>query len=267
MKKSLLATVAAVALIAGTGLAAAQSATEQQAPKAGASEMKRGGAEMGRGSATTGSGAGAEQRGDKAESRGSTADKADRGAADNKAMNGNRSTTGSGAAENKADTKSGQKAEDRPKSSTTGQGATEPRSSQQGEPRMRGERQNQPGAAQNQRGQNQPGTAQERSQSNTTVQDQASGQGGTSVNLTQEQKTKIRTTVIQSGSAPKISRNEVNFNVRIGSVVPRTVKFVAVPPTLVEIHPQWRGYRYFIVDEEIVIIDPNTLRIVAVLEV
>jgi hypothetical protein len=49
--------------------------------------------------------------------------------------------------------------------------------------------------------------------------------------------------------------------------VPRTVKFVAVPPTLVEIHPQWRGYRYFIVDEEIIIVEPSSFRIVAVLAV
>jgi len=49
--------------------------------------------------------------------------------------------------------------------------------------------------------------------------------------------------------------------------VPRSVHFVALPPVLVSIEPEWRGYRYFVYNDEIVIIDPATLRIVAVLEV
>ena len=34
-----------------------------------------------------------------------------------------------------------------------------------------------------------------------------------------------------------------------------------------EIHPAWRGYSYFIVDDEIIIVEPSTFRIVAVLTV
>ena len=58
---------------------------------------------------------------------------------------------------------------------------------------------------------------------------------GASVNLTSEQKTKIRTSVIQSSSAPKVSRSSINFNISVGTVVPRSVHFVTVPATLVEI--------------------------------
>ena len=56
-------------------------------------------------------------------------------------------------------------------------------------------------------------------------QDQRSGEPGQrrrSVNLTTEQKTKIRTTVLQSSSAPKVSRSSINFNISVGTVVPRT---------------------------------------------
>ena len=95
---------------------------------------------------------------------------------------------------------------------------------------------------------------------------QAPAAGG-SVNLTTEQKTKIRTTVLQSSSAPKVSRSQINFNISVGTVVPRSVHFVTVPATLVEIHPAWRGYSYFIVDDEIIIVEPRTLKIVAVLTV
>jgi len=78
----------------------------------------------------------------------------------------------------------------------------------------------------------------------------------------------IRTTVLQSSSAPTVSRSQINFNISVGTVVPRTgVRFVTVPDTIVRIHPAWRGYSYFIVDDEIIIVEPSTFRIVAVLTV
>jgi hypothetical protein len=86
------------------------------------------------------------------------------------------------------------------------------------------------------------------------------------VTLTQEQRTTIRTTVLQGGNAPRV--NNVNFSLNVGTAVPRDrVKLVAVPSTLVEIHPAWRGYMYFIVGERIIIVEPNSYKIVAVLEV
>jgi hypothetical protein len=84
-----------------------------------------------------------------------------------------------------------------------------------------------------------------------------------SINLTAQQKTEIRTKVL--ASAPKVDK--VNFSLNVGTVVPRTVHIVAVPETLVVIHPQWRGYRYFVVGDEIVIVEPDSLKIVAVLSV
>jgi outer membrane biosynthesis protein TonB len=96
----------------------------------------------------------------------------------------------------------------------------------------------------------------------------AEGKGGASgsVNLTTEQRTHIRQTVIQSGNAPRVTN--VNFSVSVGTVVPRDrVRLVTVPATIVEIHPAWRGYLYFIVDERIIIVEPDSHKIVAVLVV
>lgn len=95
--------------------------------------------------------------------------------------------------------------------------------------------------------------------STTTTGAAASG----SINLTAQQKTEIRTKVL--ASAPRVEK--VNFSLNVGTVVPRTVHIVAVPETLVVIHPQWRGYRYFVVGDEIVIVEPDSLKIVAVLAV
>jgi len=85
------------------------------------------------------------------------------------------------------------------------------------------------------------------------------------VTFTTEQRTKIRETVLTGGNAPRVTN--VNFNIRVGTVVPRTVRVVAVPEVIVEIHPQWRGFLYFVYEEEIVIIEPGSLRIVAVITV
>jgi hypothetical protein len=86
------------------------------------------------------------------------------------------------------------------------------------------------------------------------------------VTLNAQQRTTIRTTVLQGSNAPRV--NNVDFSVSVGTVVPRDrVKVVAVPPTLVEIHPAWRGYMYFIVGERIIIVEPSSYKIVAVLVV
>ena len=90
------------------------------------------------------------------------------------------------------------------------------------------------------------------------------GGASSNVSLTTEQKTTIRQTVLTS-SAPRVTN--VNFNVRVGTVVPRSVRIVPLPATLVEIEPTWRGYMYFVYHDEIIVVEPGTLRIVAVLDV
>jgi hypothetical protein len=83
-----------------------------------------------------------------------------------------------------------------------------------------------------------------------------------SVQLSSEQRTKIRTTLINS----KVERvTNVNFSIRVGARVPRTVHFYPLPIEIVEIVPEYRDYVYIIVGDEILIIDPDTFEIVAVL--
>jgi uncharacterized protein DUF1236 len=82
--------------------------------------------------------------------------------------------------------------------------------------------------------------------------------------VTTEQRTQIRQTILKQGNAPRVTN--VNFTVSVGTVVPSTVQVVVLPPAIVEIYPRWRGYRYFIVDERIVIVEPNTLRIVFIID-
>jgi hypothetical protein len=85
------------------------------------------------------------------------------------------------------------------------------------------------------------------------------------VSLTTEQKTTIRKTVL-TGSAPRVT-GKIDFDVRVGVAVPRTVRFAPVPTTLITIEPEWRGYDYFVYADQIIIVNPRTFEIVAVLDV
>jgi hypothetical protein len=54
------------------------------------------------------------------------------------------------------------------------------------------------------------------------------------------------------------------FAMTVGEIVPQTVHLYALPARIFEYAPQYRGYEYIQVGEEILIVDPGTHRIVAV---
>lgn len=90
------------------------------------------------------------------------------------------------------------------------------------------------------------------------------GQAGAgSKQMTTEQRTTIRTVIREQRVRPV---QNVNFSISIGTRVPRTVSFYPLPQQLVSIYPDWRGYRYFLVGDEIIVVNPRTFEIVAVLE-
>ena len=51
------------------------------------------------------------------------------------------------------------------------------------------------------------------------------------------------------------------------SVMPTIAAQVLPCGFLVEVNPQWRGYEYFVYNDEIILVDPRTHRIVAILPV
>lgn len=111
-----------------------------------------------------------------------------------------------------------------------------------------------------------PGTSsQAPSAPSPTGRPQTSGQGAasTSASLTTEQRSKISASFKQQ-NAPRA--NKVNFNTEIGTAIPGDIRRAPLPATVIEVYPVWRGYEYVMVENEILIIDPATLRIVAVIE-
>jgi hypothetical protein len=99
-------------------------------------------------------------------------------------------------------------------------------------------------------------------QSQTTV---TTGQAGAGAKLAPEQRTKI-TTVIKEQHVQPVAN--VNFEIRPGVRVPREgVKFYPLPQEVVTIYPQWRGYEFILVRDKILVVDPRTFEIVDVLDV
>jgi Protein of unknown function (DUF1236) len=80
--------------------------------------------------------------------------------------------------------------------------------------------------------------------------------------LSTEHHARFRDTIRSEKIAPL---NDVHFSVTIGEAVPRTVHLNTLPAPILEYAPQYRGYEYILVGDDILIVDPRTLRIVAVI--
>ena len=89
------------------------------------------------------------------------------------------------------------------------------------------------------------------------------GQAGAGAKLSTEQRTTIRTSITKQNIKPVTN---INFSISVGTRVPRTVTFHPLPAEVITIYPDWRGYEFFLVNDEIIVVNPRTLEIVAVLE-
>lgn len=58
----------------------------------------------------------------------------------------------------------------------------------------------------------------------------------------------------------------VNFNISIGTAVPSSVRYYPLPPRIVEIYPEWRGYDFILVRGKYIILRPQTREIVYIIE-
>ena len=88
------------------------------------------------------------------------------------------------------------------------------------------------------------------------------GQAGAGAKLSTEQRTKITTTIKQQNIKPVTN---INFSISVGTRVPRDVSFHPLPAEIITVYPDWRGYEFFLVRDEIIVVNPRTLEIVAVL--
>jgi Protein of unknown function (DUF1236) len=268
MTNRFMISVAALALVAGTGLANAQGTgtkesggtqqMQQQQPSAGAAE--HGGAmgkeSMGKEKGTVGQAGGSSTMKSGAEEKSSGAMKADEKSSGT--MHKNQS------ADEKAGATKGQRTDERAQgqqdksknmsSDTTKSGAKD---------NMKAEGKSGAGSTTN-NAENRQGTSTDmKAEGKTGTSSTTVGQAGAGAKLSTEQRTQITSVIREEKVAPV---SNVNFSVSVGTRVPREgIELHALPSRVVTIYPEWRTYRYILVREEIVIIDPNTYEIVAVL--
>ena len=89
------------------------------------------------------------------------------------------------------------------------------------------------------------------------------GQGAAgSAKLSTEQRTKISSIIKEQ----KVERVNLNVSVTVGTRIPASVHVHPLPQQVIVIYPEWRGYDYILVGDQIVVINPRTHEIVAILE-
>jgi Protein of unknown function (DUF1236) len=101
------------------------------------------------------------------------------------------------------------------------------------------------------------------SKSTTENRSQTTGQAGAGAKLSSEQRTRITTVIRDQHVAPVTN---VNFSISVGTRVPRDVAFHPLPTEIVSIYPDWRGYEFILVRDQIIVVDPRSFEIVAVLD-
>jgi Protein of unknown function (DUF1236) len=80
--------------------------------------------------------------------------------------------------------------------------------------------------------------------------------------LNEQQRTRISQTIGKLDVRPITN---VNFSLSVGTRVPRDIHLSRLPSDVVEIVPQYRGYDFVLVRDEVVIVDPSSYEIVAVI--
>jgi hypothetical protein len=76
-----------------------------------------------------------------------------------------------------------------------------------------------------------------------------------------------RTQIVSAIKSEKIEETtNVNFNISVGATIPGTVRFHPLPARIVEIYPEWRGYDVIFVHGRYIIVRPQTHEIVYIIE-
>ncbi|WP_457105598.1 DUF1236 domain-containing protein, partial [Methylobacterium sp. P5_C11] len=80
--------------------------------------------------------------------------------------------------------------------------------------------------------------------------------------LDTRQRTEFRSSITRLGVSPL---RDVAFGLAVGTAIPRSVTLHRLPPAIVSIVPEYEGYEFILVRDDIVIIDPDTYEIVDVI--
>ncbi len=270
MTNRFMVSVAALALIAGTGLSNAQGANKESGGASGGATMQQhstqGETGSAKGSAETKGGMKSSQSEQKSGAmKNNRAEDNTKGSSNQRAEDHGKGTNANQRAEES--TKSGTKSEGRDHNNMKAEGR-EHNNNMKAEGREHNNNMKAEGREHNNNmkaegRENRTGTNAAESKSTTERSQTTTGQAGAGAKLSTEQRTKITSVIRNEHVAPA---KNVNFSIAVGTRVPREgITLHRLPSEVVTIYPEWRGYEYILVRDEIVVIDPATYEIVAVL--
>lgn len=93
--------------------------------------------------------------------------------------------------------------------------------------------------------------------------DSAKAEKAKSADLSGDKKDRVKTS-FKSENVKQITN--VNIDISVGRRLPRDWEYHSVPTAVIEIVPEYRGYRYVYVEDRYVIVDPDSYEVVYVLD-
>lgn len=81
----------------------------------------------------------------------------------------------------------------------------------------------------------------------------------TQARLSNQQRTKIRQSVLSAHNVPRVQANDIHFAVNRGVAVPSRVSVVSVSryPELIDVFPEYRDDSFFVTEDEIIFVGPD----------
>ena len=83
--------------------------------------------------------------------------------------------------------------------------------------------------------------------------------------ISEQQRTTIHKAILEDRSVNRVTR--VNITINVGTRIPRNIRLALLPASVISIVPEYRSYRYFVVDDQICIVEPGTYEIVELITV
>ena len=83
--------------------------------------------------------------------------------------------------------------------------------------------------------------------------------------LTEEKRTNVGQTLAKDGNLNRATN--INVSINIGTRLPRSVRLVALPASIISIVPEYRSYHYVVVEDRICIVEPSSYEIVEVIPI
>lgn len=89
--------------------------------------------------------------------------------------------------------------------------------------------------------------------------EQTTGSARSQARLSNQQRTKIRQSVLSAHNVPRVQANDIHFAVNRGVAVPSRVSVVSVSryPELIDVFPEYRDDSFFVTEDEIIFVAPD----------